>query len=301
VAFTSGAVRYTGQSSVAGIIWMVAAAALFSVAFSIVRYLSAWFSTFEITFFAQVVGALIVVPWRLRQGLLAVRTRRFPLHLLRSLSAYGGMLAGYYSLMTISLADSIALQFTLPVWTAILAALFLGERVTVHRWLAIVCGFIGVLVILKPGFAEISIGMIAALAAAAVYAASDTASRAVSSTDRPPLTVFYGFVILVPVSAIPAAATWVAPSLDQLPLIVVFGVFALGAQWCLAKSFSLADASLVSPVLFLRLPFLATIGYFVFGQVTDPFTWIGGAIIFAATYLLARREAQVAKRATPAE
>jgi drug/metabolite transporter (DMT)-like permease len=293
---TSSAVRYAGQSSVAGILWMVAAAGLFSIAFSIVRYLSPWFSTFEITFFAQVVGALIVLPWRLRHGLGAVHTRRFPLHLLRSLTAYGGMLAGYYSLMTISLAESIALQFTLPVWTAILAALFLGERVTMHRWLAIGCGFIGVLVILKPGFADISIGTVAALAAAATYAASDTASRAVSSTDRPPVTVLYGFVILVPVSAIPAAATWVTPTLDQVPVIVVFGIFALGAQWCLAKSFSLADASLVSPVLFLRLPFLATIGYFVFGQVTDLFTWIGAAIIFVATYLLARREARAAKR-----
>lgn len=284
------------QSALGGILWMVAAAVAFSVNFAVVRHLQDYMSTFEVVFFRQVFGALIMLPWLARAGLGALRTTRLPLHCQRVLWSYAAMFLGYYSLKLIPLSESVALQFTLPIWTAVLAVFVLGEKVGIHRWLAIAAGFAGVLVIVRPGFEAVNLGVGCALAATALYAATDVIARSLASTDKTALIVFYSFVLPIPFAAVPAGLTWTTPGLEIWPALLLFAVSSTAAQWCLTKSLATADASLVSQVLFLRLPFIAAIGWFFFGQSTDAFTWLGAAIIFAATYLLARRETQRAKR-----
>ncbi len=289
------------QSALGGILWMVGAAIAFSVNFAVVRHLQDHMSTFEIVFFRQILGALMMLPWLARAGIGALKTTRFPLHCQRMLWSYAAMFLGYYSLLLIPLSDSVALQFTLPLWTAILAVLFLGEKVGVHRWLAIAAGFAGVLVIVRPGFQDLNVGIAMVLAATAFYAVTDVIARSLAKTDRTILIVFYSFVLPIPLAAVPAGLTWTTPGPAIWPALLLFAVSSTAAQWCLTKSLATADASLVSPVLFLRLPFIAVIGWWFFGQTTDAFTWIGACIIFVATYLLARRETQVARRRAKAE
>lgn len=275
---------------------MVAAALCFSLSFSFVRYLSDYMSTFQIVFLRQAFGFVFMLPWLAKVGFSGLRTTRLRLHIQRALLGYAGMLAGYYSLKLIPMADSVALQFTLPLFTAILAMMFLGEKVGVHRWAAIAVGFVGVLVIIRPGFAEVNIGMMFALLAPLCYAGTDTTARAISRTDTIPVMMFYGFVLQLPLAAAPMPWQWTPPPVDLIPAIVAFAAVAICAQWCLTRSLALAEASLVAPVLFLRLPFVAAIGFFVFGQVSDIETWIGAGIIFVSTYVLAHREARAGRR-----
>jgi drug/metabolite transporter (DMT)-like permease len=284
------------QSALGGILWMVGAALAFSVNFAVVRHLQDHISTFEVVFFRQVFGTILMLPWLAHAGLGALKTTWFPLHCQRMLWSYAAMFLGYYSLLFIPLSDSVTLQFTLPVWTAVLAAMILGEKVGIHRWLAIAAGFAGVLVIVRPGFVDLNVGIAMVLVATAFYAVTDVIARALARTDRTILIVFYSFVLPLPFAAIPAAFTWTTPGPDLWLPLLIFALSSTVAQWCLTKSLATADASLVSPILFLRLPFVAAIAWYFFAQPTDFFTWLGAAIIFAATYLLARREAQTARR-----
>ncbi len=285
-----------------GMLWMLAAALFFSASVGFVRYLSDIMSTFEIVLFRQLIGMAFMLPWLYRVGIAGLRTRRLPLQGLRSALSYFGMLASYYSFTLIPIADAVALQFTTPIFTTIFAIIFLKEVVGSHRWLALLFGFVGVLIIVRPGLAGLNLGIPAALCAAAFYAGSNVVNRALSRTDSTPLIVFYSFALQVPLAAVPAALTWTTPGwADVLPLLG-FGVVAIAAQWCLTRSLATADASLVEPVMFVRMPFVAVIGYFLFAQVPDSWTWVGAAVIFTSTYVLARREAAHRQRldsATP--
>lgn len=285
------------QDSIRGILWMVAAAVCFSATAGMVRHLSETFSTPEITFLRQILGAVTVLPALLMQGGLgAFRTTQPWTHFLRGGASYLGMLASFYSLTLITLADSMALQFTLPFFTFFIAMWMLGERIGIHRWLATAIGFAGVLVIVRPGFGALNIGMLVALAAAAVYALSDVTTRLLSRKDSISLVMFYTFILPVPFAAILAALAWTWPGWDDVAAILIFSAFSTTASYCLTRAFAVAEVSVVSPVLYLRLPFVAVIGYAFFAQSTDIWTWIGAAIIFASTYSLARREAQLHRR-----
>lgn len=280
-----------------GMLWMGAAALCFSAMFGFIRHLSDTFSTFEIVFLRQVMGLCVMGPIMLRAGLSNVKTEIFHYHLIRAIASYLALLSGYYALTLIVLSDAVALQFTLPIFTALMAIVLLKERVGIYRWGAIGAGFVGVLIIVRPGFEAINLGILLALAAAACHGVGDSMAKLISRTDPTSRIVFWGFAIQLPISAIPMPWVWVTPGVSDIAPLLGFGAVAIAAQWCLTKSFSLADASLVSPVLFLRLPFVAAIGFFFFDQSTDIWTWAGAGVIFISTWILAKREAAAAKQA----
>ncbi len=272
---------------------MTAAALFFSVAIGFVRHLSDTYTTFEIAFFRQVLGIAVTSLWVWRFGLAALKTRVIHLHFLRAVLGYGGLVAVYYAVRLISLADAQALQFTLPFFTFVFAAWALKETIRAHRWAATVIGFAGALIIIRPGFAEVNAGMLIALGAVALFAGSDVTNRYLSGRDTIGAIIFYGFVIQFPIGFAASIPGWVTPSLAELPLIIVFAASAVAAQWCLTRSFAAAEASLVSPVLYLRLPFTALIGFVFFDQVTDLWTWIGAAIMIASTVYGTRIDARL--------
>jgi len=279
-----------------GMLWMFGAALFFSASVGFVRYLSDIMSTFEIVLFRQLMGLAFMLPWLHRVGVRGLRTNRLPMQSLRSALSYFGMLASYYSFTLIPIADAVALQFTTPLFTTIFAIIFLKELVGQHRWVALLFGFIGVVVIVRPGFGTLNVGIPAALCAAACYAASNVVNRALSRTDSTPVIVFYSFALQVPLAAVPAALAWTTPGWAEVLPLLGFGVVAIAAQWCLTRSLATADASLVEPVMFIRMPCVALIGYFLFAQLPDSWTWVGAAVIFTSTYVLARREAAHQRR-----
>ena len=231
-----------------------------------------------------------MLPWVARAGLGALRTKRLGLYWGRTVAGYIGMVAWFDAITLMLLADASALQFTLPLFSVIFAVVFLKEKAGPARWMATVVGFAGALVIIRPGFAEVNLGAFLALGSAALYAAGNIATKALSRTEAIEPMVFYSFVLHLPLAALPIMFIGTWPHLVDIPWILAFGVLAVAAQWTMIRAFQVADASLLAPVDFLRLTFIAMIGFVFYAEVPEIWTWLGAAIIFAATYVLARHE-----------
>jgi len=279
------------QSSVRGILWMALAAVFFSIAFGLVRHISEFINPYEQTCFRHIFGILILAPFVIRSGWGSIRTYQFKLNVFRNFVGNAGTTLSFLSVTMISLTDSLTLHFTLPIFAILFALLILKEKVGSHRWIAVVVGFLGVLVVLRPGFQEVNIGMLIALGAAACFGLSDVLLRKLSRTDMTLSIVFLSFVFQLPFSLPLALPGWVTPTPVEFFWLTAMGTASFGAQWSLSKAYILADASVVSPVLFIRLPMVSAIGLVFFNQVTDIWTWVGAFIIFGSTFYAARREA----------
>lgn len=279
------------HNPVVGLLWMTCAALCFSASFVLVKLLQdGGMTVFQAVLARQTFGLILFSPILIRGWPDILKSEVRPRHFFRAATGFVGMCCGYYSLTLISFADSVSLQFTLPIFTVLCAVWLLGEKVRIHRVIATVVGFAGVLIIVRPGFSEINSGVFFALAAAFFYAISDTYSRYLARYDAFPAIMIYNFIFVILVSAFPSAYWWYTPSIDLWPVILGFVVAGVAAQFCLTRSFGAAEAGLVSPILFLRLPIVAIVGYILFDQVTEVWTWVGAALIFVATTWMARVE-----------
>jgi len=249
------------------------------------RELAAELTTFQILFFRSLVGLVVVAILLQRSGWTQVETRMFGTHLVRNLAHFGGQYGWFYGLAFIPLTEVFAIEFTVPIWTAILATIFLGERMNRLRALAVAVGFVGVLVILRPGVAIVSPGALAVLGGALGYAASHVFTKRLSSTETPLAILFYMTVIQLPLGLVPALPGWVWPSAASWPWVVVVATTALSAHYCLARAFRLADASVVVPMDFLRLPLIAIVGFVFYDEALQVWVLVGAVIVFAAAWL----------------
>ena len=193
-------------------------------------------------------------------------------------------------LVAMPLADANALMFTMPLFTLILAVIWLAERPGVHRWSATVVGFAGALIILRPGVIEISFAAIATLLAAAAFSAALIGSKKLTETENPNAMVFYLYTLMIPCAAVGAYFHWTPPGIDDVPLLLALGLCTVGAQQCQTRAFRAAPASLVVIVNYVQLPLIALMGWMIFGQSTDLWTWIGAAVICSSTYYVSYRE-----------
>ena len=285
---------------VRGPLWMIMGGLSLILLAIVIRHLQSKYHVLEMIFLRSVISFLLILPWALRQRRSELTTRRLPLHIFRNGIHYLGNIGRFVGVTLVSLADLQALQFTTPLFTIVLVAIFLREAVGRHRWIATALGFVGALVIIRPGFIPIGAGTVAVVLSALFYASSQTATKSLSRTDTPNAILLYMSLIFIPISAIPAAAVWVTPAWEDAFPIILLGVFGYLAHACIIRSFATADASYVMPFDFLRLPIAAAFGFFLYQERPEIWVWIGAAIIFAATYYITWREAQAAKRtATP--
>ena len=220
-----------------------------------------------------------------RSGWAQVRTRVFRTHLIRNIAHFGGQYGWFYGLALIPLTEVFAIEFTMPIWTAILATIILGERMNRLRALAVAVGFVGVLVILRPGVAVVSPAALAVLASAAAYATSHVFTKRLSGTETPLTILFYMTIIQLPLGLVPALPDWVWPSAAMWPWVLVVALTALSAHYCLARAFRLADATVVVPMDFLRLPLIAILGLVLYGEALKIWVVLGAGIILLAAWL----------------
>lgn len=269
---------------------MALSSVFYALIYVVVRGLTESFAVNQIVFFRAVLGSLFMMPWLMSVGLVGLRTQRMPLYLWRMLFSFVGAVAWMYGISGMPLADANALMFTVPLFTVIFAGIWLAERPSRHRWIATIMGFAGALIILRPGLIEISIPALATLFAAATFSAAQIGTKALTRTENPNAVVFYLYTLMIPPSAIGAIWDWSNPGPADLPLLLALGICTIGAQQSQTRSFRVAPASLVVIVNYVQLPLIALLGYLVFGQSTDIWTWAGAAVICGSTYYVSYRE-----------
>lgn len=254
----------------------------------IVRLVSPSVHPFIIGFTRSLFGLLAFLPWILLHPQILKSEFRFR-HVLRAALKLASLIAFFGAYASSALADVTAIAFTTPIFVTIGAWIFLSESPRALRVMAVVIGFTGVFVILQPGQqSPIATGLWLALLGAFLAALIQLILKPMSARDSTQTLVAWNLIITVPLAAIPAWLVWHMPSSLEWILLALQGVMGALAMAMITRAFALADASLISPIDFLRLPLVAVLAYWVFGQVSDMTTWTGSALIFAATLLMAR-------------
>jgi drug/metabolite transporter (DMT)-like permease len=270
--------------------WMLGAVLSFAVMAISVRELLARMEAFEVLFWrvgAALVLMLLVLP---RTGLAPLRTRRIGLHFIRNGFHFFAQLAWIYAIGALPFATVFAIEFVFPVWVALLATLVLGERMNRGRVVMLVAGLAGVLVILRPGFALIHPAALVMLGGSLGFAVNMVTTKKLAATDSTSAIIFWMLAMQTPPALIAALPHWVAPQLADLPWICALGICTVGAHFSITRALRLADASLVVPIDFLRLPLIAVIGALFYDEPLELAVFIGAAMIFAGTYYSFSRE-----------
>ncbi|MDG2032488.1 MAG: DMT family transporter [Rhodospirillales bacterium] len=280
-------------------IWACLAALSFATMAVSVRYLDGKFDAFEVVFVRALIGLIIIIPLVSRKGFQKLKTTRMPMHFTRALFGTTAMAALYYALAAASVADVIALTFLIPIFTTIGAGLILHETIGRHRGAATLIGFLGTLVIIRPGFTEMSWPILLVILSSALYAAAWLCVKALTRTDEASVTVFWLNALMLPITIIPVIFLWVTPDWGDIIPLGIMALSGWSAHYCQARSFKNADASAIMPFDFLRLPIAAALGFILFAETLDAWSWIGAVIIFAAGYYITQRETKTGKISQP--
>ncbi len=257
-----------------------------------VRELSDTLNSFQIMFMRTIVALFVILVFVAKTGSAALHTRRLKFHFFRNIVHYGATLSWIVGVSLIPLAQVFALEFTMPIWVAILAVTFLGERMTIGKLVAIIFGFFGVLIILRPGLVAIEFGSIIVLVASMGFAIASVCAKSLASTDTPLGIQFYMFIIHLPIAAIGGLYVWVTPEWADLPWILLTGILSLTAHYTMTKALILADISVVLPIDFLRMPMIAVLGFFLYAEPFSAAIFIGAVLIFAGNYYNIRAESR---------
>jgi drug/metabolite transporter (DMT)-like permease len=250
---------------------------------------------FEVTFFRCLFGLMVMAPFIIRAGPALFHNSRAVFFTLRAAVGLVSMLTWFYGITLVPLATATAVNFTAPLFATVGAALILHEDVRLRRWSAVVVGFAGVLVIIRPGADRLDLNLLLILLSAASAAMNNVTVKFLARTERPNTIVAFFVMYLTPLSLLPALFVWQWPDLRTLAALVGLGAIGTVAHLSLARAYVAADASACAPFEFVRLPYAALIGYLLFGEIPDAATWGGAAIIVAAAMYVAYREAHIAK------
>lgn len=268
--------------------WMMGALVSFSTMAVATREVSAELDTFQLMFFRSLLGLLIVVSVAmiLPGGRAQLRTQRLPLHVLRNGVHFVGQFGWFHAIALIPLVQVISLEFTTPLWVALLAPLFLKERMTWNRLAAAVLGFAGVMLVLRPGMVPLSEGTVSAIIAALGFAGSMILTKRLSMTEKPLAILFYMGVVQLPIALIAATTTTqlVLPTGTGWIFVVIVATCGMTAHFSIAQALSHADAVVVAPLDFLRLPLMALVGYLFYAEALELWVVAGAALIVLASY-----------------
>jgi drug/metabolite transporter (DMT)-like permease len=278
-------------AAVRGGLWMISASFFFTAMGAIGRYVAVDLHAFEVTFFRTAFGLLFLLPVLLRGVHLG--TRRFALHAVRAVVVVIALVSWFTVLTLMPLAEVMAIGFTIPLFATAGAALFLKERVGLRRWSAILFGFVGTVIILRPGAGIITLPALLALGNAVLIAFSSLAVKSLSRTEDVDSIVIYMTGLMAILSLPPALFVWTMPSGSAWGWLAALGLVGTLAQMSFVRAFRAADASVVLPFDYFKLLVGAVFGYVFFAEVPDIETWIGGSIIFAATLYTTGREARL--------
>lgn len=248
-----------------------------------IRLASSTIATTEIAFFRNAFGLLALLPLIVRPGKLLPRTRQLPHYLARTLIGLASMLCGFWAMRHLPLSQAISLSYATPLFVTVLAVIWLHEQVRLRRWLAVAAGFIGVLVILRPGSSTFTPGLLIALLAAVISAVVAIQIKQLSRSDDSDTVVFYTYVFWVPMSLIPALFQWTWPQGIDWLWLVATGIFGTAGQLFWTRALKLGEVSSLQPISFMQLPLVALLAWWLFGEAIKRHTVIGAASSSAPT------------------
>jgi len=274
------------------VLWMGGTIVSFLLMMVSARELVDTIPTFEILAFRSGVALLVLLPVAFRLGRTRLATRRFGMHVTRNVFHLGGQFTWIIGITYLPLAQVTALEFTTPLWAALLAVIVLKEKLNRHRAIAAGLGFAGILIILRLGLGGFSATALAVLLGMIGYAISHVATKQLTRTESVVQIVFYMQAIQLPLALIPALFDWTQPEWGDAPWLLFVGVTALSAHYCMTRAMMLADVTVILPIDFLRLPFMAVIAWFAYSEALDPMVLLGAAVIFCGNYYSVGKEAR---------
>ena len=287
------------QNTMLGICFMLISTLAFAGMHAGIRHVSAELHPFEIAFFRYLFGLVVLLPILLREGVMPFRTKRLSMHALRGVVQ---VIQGMFSFLAVSLtplAKIAAVQFTVPLFTAMAAFLLLKERVNRGRVLALIVGFAGTWIILRPGADAFDIGATIALISSVFIAANIILVKMLARTESSVTITLYQTVISAPLALIPALFFWQTPSYVQLAWMFMIGALGTIAHLALAEACKAADVSALLPYDYMKLIWAIMLGYLIFLEIPDAWTIVGGTIIFVcSTYLLVHEKRETTRTNT---
>ena len=277
---------------------MTLSAVLFGSMAIAIRYASAELHPFEIAFFRSLFGALFALPLVYRDGRDVLRTPVLGFYVVRCTAGIASMLAGFWAMVHLPLAQAVSLYYATPLFVTIGAVLVLGEVVRVRRWTAVLVGFVGVLIIVRPGTSGFSHASLIAIGAAALSGGVTISIKYLARTEPADRIVLLTQLLWVPLSLPAALLVWQWPHGTTWLWAILSGLLGTSAHMCWTRALQGADASLIAPISFVQLPVVSVLAYLCFGETLDAGTAIGSAVIFAANVYIAQREARQSRRAS---
>lgn len=254
---------------------------------SIAKGLGEHLSSFQVAFFRAAFGLALILPLVISHGTQVFRTKHRVLLAGRGIAGAVGMMAGFYAVVHMSLAEATAITFTSPLFVVLLAGLFLGETVDRNRWLATIVGFLGVILLIQPDTGIIELVAVVALIGALAIAAVKLMLRSLAKQEQALTILLYTSVIMTLVTAVPAWLTWKAPTLAELSLLLVIGILANLGQYCMIRGYRLHEASKLAPLEYSRLIFAILFGAYVFAEAPAASTLTGAALIILGSLYVA--------------
>lgn len=268
--------------------WMSASALFYAISSAIVRHVAQDLPTFELVFLRDVFALAFMTPWLMRAGIGALRTQRIGLHGLRGLTSMVNVSLQFGALAFIPIADMAAFSFLQPIFGSIIAIAALGEALSGRRWAAVLLGFAGAMLIIRPGFEAFNVGIYLALGSAFAGSVIAIMIKYMLRTETPDAIAAYLFIFQTALALVPAIIVWRTPTLEQFLWMAAVGWLSVMLQRTFNRAMAAADATVALPFNFSRLIWAALVGFVVFGELPDAWTWVGAAIIFGASIFLAR-------------
>ena len=284
--------RLNVPAGLIGPFYMVWSCLLFVCLWVLIRIVTETVHPFIVILFRSLFALAALAPFFWREGRAALKTNRFGMHSLRGLFATFATFSIFYAVSVVPLADLVAITYAAPVFATVGAVVALGERIRIRRILSTVFGFIGVLIVLRPGVVVLTPGVMAGLVGAVSIAASLLTIKTLTRTEKPHAIVAYSLLFVVPSAIVAAAFVWQTPTWTELGLLAAIGLLVSMAQMALTRAFMHGEATQILPFDFVRLILASLFGIFLFGEPVDLWTWVGGAVILASTIYTAYREAR---------
>ena len=261
-----------------------------------VKYLSNDLNPFTICFFRCLIGLILVLPFIIKNKFNAIKSKNIKLQFYRSFINVISMITWFSAIGIMHLEKATALGFTTPLFTTILAVIILREVIRAHRIPALFIGFLGVLIIIRPGYLPIEFGTLLMLIASFSFSIVLIMVKKLSDIDSSLTIIFYHLLFMTPLTFIIAIFFWEGINFSQFFIFVLMGSAGLISHWCLAQAFKLSDTTFIMPFQFTKLIWASFIGYVIFAESPDKWTWFGGIIIFTSVIYITYREAFVKQR-----